>query len=537
MNNQSFDNLVKQKTNEHEAPVPPGVWEAIIKEKKKRRYPVFWWITGLVLVLLTVGIGILYKVGGNHYATADQITAVNPKTNTYPKENNNGTASAIPAIINVYTDTMAVDRMESSNAPTVLSAQQHIAKAHLHVANDSFPVKEDQSSDARDRNSTTIPALSNPDNSSRLSRPLLPQSSAASSTGISQRNNTVLTGRKGISVKNNRSGLLNNAVAGSTVFPSSFIRENASDDTTSAATKDLSGIPGENSYLLLSKNLQNLLSGSKLLQHSAIVQLPVIADSIIEPDIPMIKKIRTDQSGWSIDISVIPFQPVQQKQSLLSLTRTTIDNMHTTEYKPDHVQASLKPALAYNIGINKKINKHIVIGAGLQYAMIKEHITLSGKETNTFYQVVQRLDNSGGSPVLRDDTVASVTSGTRVIDAINSYRLLEIPLAIQYILGEQSSWSFRLNGGMQLGIAARYHNSINGKLVPVYSSGSHAGNSPAMRIGFFAGVRVTNRLTKKYHVFAAPYFRFSTGNYNTIINSKPIHQAGIAFGISYQIGR
>jgi hypothetical protein len=531
MTNQSFDNLVKQKANDHESPVPAGVWEAIVKGKKKRRYPVFWWTTGLGLVLLTVGIGILYKVGGSHHATADQITAVIPKTNTYPKGKNNDTASAIPATINVYADTMAVVRIGSDNAPAVLPAR-------LDVANDSFLVKEDQPSDARVRNSTvSTPALSAMDNSSHLSRPLLPQSSSASSTGIGQRSNATLPGQKEIPATEITGGLLKNPMTSHTVFPSSFTRENASDDTTIAATKDLLDIPGGDSYLLLNKNLQNLLSGSKLLQHSAIAHLPAIADSIIEPDMPTIKKIRPDQSGWSIDISVIPFQPVQQKQSLLSLTRTTIDNMHTTEYKPDNIQATLRTALAYNLGINKRINKHISIGAGLQYAMIKEHITLTGKETNTFYEVVQRLDNSGGNPVLRDDTVASVTSGIRVIDAINSYRLLEIPLSIQYMLVEQSSWSLRLHGGMQLGIAARYHNSIKGKLIPVYSSGSHAESSPAMRVGFFAGIRVTNRLTKKYHVFAAPYFRFSTGNYNTIINSKPIHQAGIAFGISYQIRR
>ncbi|MEO8771938.1 MAG: hypothetical protein ABI402_17710, partial [Ferruginibacter sp.] len=44
-----FDNIIKQKTNNHEAHVPPGAWDNIIKKEKKRRFTFFWWTAGILL--------------------------------------------------------------------------------------------------------------------------------------------------------------------------------------------------------------------------------------------------------------------------------------------------------------------------------------------------------------------------------------------------------------------------------------------------------------------------------------------------------
>jgi hypothetical protein len=312
-------------------------------------------------------------------------------------------------------------------------------------------------------------------------------------------------------------------------------QEYVSNDVTIIGTEDPLNTTTSEDSLQLINDLENILTDSTLLRDAGIIKPVDTANTIIQP---VIKRKRKSQSEWSMDISVIPFVPVTQKQSLLSVNRTIIENMHKAEYNSKQVRTTLQPALAYNLSISKRISKHIEIGAGLQYAVIKEHITLTGNEINTFYEEVQRLDNSGATPVLKTDTVATVSSGTRVIDAINSYRLLEIPLLIQYMFVEKHSWSLRLNAGVQFGIATSYHNSIHGKLEPVYASGTHRESNTTMCIGIFSGVRFTNQLSKKYKVFAAPYVRFNSGNAaNSILNNKPIHQAGMAIGINYKIGK
>src|SRR5688572_5858308 len=57
MKNDSFDDIVRKKALDHEGPVPPGTWEAIARKKKKRkRYPLFWWIAGISLLLGTTSL-------------------------------------------------------------------------------------------------------------------------------------------------------------------------------------------------------------------------------------------------------------------------------------------------------------------------------------------------------------------------------------------------------------------------------------------------------------------------------------------------
>jgi hypothetical protein len=44
-----FDDIIKQKANSHESPVPPGAWDNINKKKRKRRFIIWWMLAALII--------------------------------------------------------------------------------------------------------------------------------------------------------------------------------------------------------------------------------------------------------------------------------------------------------------------------------------------------------------------------------------------------------------------------------------------------------------------------------------------------------
>jgi hypothetical protein len=148
--------------------------------------------------------------------------------------------------------------------------------------------------------------------------------------------------------------------------------------------------------------------------------------------------------------------------------------------------------------------------------------------------VIQRLENGSGGPVLINDTIVVTTSGTRTIDAINSYRFLDIPISVHFSLLNKSNLSVALTAGINLGIYSSYNNSIQGKLVPIYSSGIYHDRPTSFRTEFVAGLRIARPLGRA-EIFAEPYLRFNPGAYkNTIVNQRSVHQAGLGLGISFK---
>jgi hypothetical protein len=184
------------------------------------------------------------------------------------------------------------------------------------------------------------------------------------------------------------------------------------------------------------------------------------------------------------------------------------------------------------------MNQRLTLGIGLQYAMIKEKVDLAGQETRTTYHEVQRLATGSGGPQLILDTVVSTNSSLLRINALNSYRLLSIPISIQYDLLQNRRWSLKVNGGLLATISGSYHNKIQGKLVPFDSQGIHAvRENSKSSFDLFAGLRFSRNYSS-FRLFAEPVLRYNINGYNfdAMINRKFIHQAGLSMGITYLVG-
>lgn len=517
MTNQSFDNEVKQKLSGHESPVPDGMWEAIAEKKKKRRYPFFWWLTsaGVLATLIT---GVI--IARPWLASLDKKTTAPIAKKSATSSNDRGTKDKYDTIhtesaTNPVTAALSSGQANDETSPVDIRTKKTIS--YLPGIDTNISINNAGGSKAAKKKETAITPVIQP----------------KSSSGRSSENNDAIVQievQPGGKVK--RPG---KTIAGSNT--SDKINENGLASTFETSKETGSSMKVSEEYAI-EKNLRyathpnNDMPGiNKFLQFSSPAKhLP---DSSIKQPVLAIKA-PSGKNNWSVDVGLSFFQPLRQKQALASINRVTNSNsnMHVAQYRADTIQSNLQPAFAYTIAVQKRINKRLLIGAGIQYGVMKEHLVLKGRETHTDYQVVQRLENGS----LRDDTVAVVTAGTRTIDAINSYRFLDIPLSLQYVVIEKSNLSLRITGGVNLGLYSRYNNSIEGNLQAVYSSGTAASKQPAgFRTEFYTGFRISRRLLNRVDIYAEPYLRFNAGKYaNTVINNRAVHQAGIRAGLIFQ---
>ncbi|MBL0356086.1 MAG: hypothetical protein IPP72_04010 [Chitinophagaceae bacterium] len=201
------------------------------------------------------------------------------------------------------------------------------------------------------------------------------------------------------------------------------------------------------------------------------------------------------------------------------------------------VSTSIDPSVAFSISARRELSKKLTVGLGLQYLLLKENITVSGKETNTAYSVVQRLVNGSTGPELINDTVATVTEGTRNINAVNSYHLYSIPVFIQYHFVQKRSWSLAAVGGMYINISSSYQNEINRDAAAMLTAIPAAASKKTIGLDIFAGLRFGKSIGNKIEFFALPSMRWNLGKYNiknSLLN-KTINQAGLSIGISYKV--
>lgn len=500
MTNQSFDNEVKQKMSAHEMPVPPGVWESIAQKKRKRRFFVFWWITGVGVLLLGI-------IGGraiinNNNKKGTSAVAVNVEQNQTVDSNDTRTMN----------DRESNDNNDKTDSPNVVSTT---------MIPDMNEKREEQNNRGMPTGNTRI---SNQSNSS-IGR--------ESSSSIQ-----IIPGTIGEKKKQQRSGNNNNNTGEEVIVPViSFNQPGRNESNDPAPSGSYS--PIMNKRIIDKAGLINTSAENKMTIVD-FIRPPASFDSALTNDIRESASalLKPKRSSWMIDVAVNTFMPVRRQQSLTAITRTTINPMHRAEFRADKIRTVLHPALSYSVTLRKKINNRIGIGAGVQYAVIKEIVTLSGKETNTQYSIVQRLQNGGSGPQLVNDTVANITTGTRIIDAVNSYRYFNMPLSAQYMLINQRDWSLQLNGGIDIGLYSSYNNSISGPLIAENAGGPIASKqNSSIKTGFFTGLRYSHYLNKGMQWFAEPYLRFNAGQYgNTVINNKAVHQAGIGVGLSFNFG-
>jgi hypothetical protein len=489
MKNDSFDDIVRKKVLDHEAPVPSGTWEAIAQMKKKRkRYPLFWWITGMSLL---AGAVLLFYI--KQYVFKSKGISNETLSKQQPVNHNSAQPGYGKNVAEKNNKSVSGTLVEASGPTTVIVSGwlQNRIKKNDNVT--SSPVNEESGKSLFD----------------------LPGGQFSYSRAISKKKISSSAGNADIARVNKETFDVSFSIE-NLLFSGDYFRRGKTAEFITTIKK-IKALPDTDSLML-----------------SRIDSVYNVISQMMSP----VAKKSFKKDKWTFDISVTPFLPLQQSKSVLYLSRTATGNMEKIEYKTDKIRTRPKPSVSYAISIHRKMSQRLRLGIGLQYAMIKEKVDLAGKETRTTYHEVQRLINGSGGPQLILDTVATTNSHLLSINALNSYRFLSIPLSVQYDLLQDRRWYLQVNGGLLATISGSYHNKIQGKLVAFDSQGIHAvkqnsGNS----LDLFAGLRLSRNYSS-FRLFAEPVLRYNINGYNfdAMINRKFIHQAGLSIGITYLVG-
>lgn len=527
MNNHSFDDLIKQKASGHESPVLPGTWEAIAEKKKKRkRYPLFWWLTGIVI--LTAGVSVI--VYQSKHKDNTEVLAVSKNTTFVDTTANNP--------VKMYSESgyqkeaienEIIPLTDKNNAGEIISTPGQIERNPENVQSvvPTTTNAADLPIEKKGANSESELVIQNTRENERARNVLHPATKKSANQGIIRSNNFPSVKVKAVESQADLSDQLTTnveIVSGSTEQP--IVNYNNHSKIANLATRYL------HDEQINSEAIDSIIKyGADSITQAGLAMINPV---VLIPDNGSIKK-----NHWAVDVSITPFLAVQSGESLLYLTRINTGNMQQSNFKTDKITTRLLPSIAYSIVVHKKINARLSIGAGLQYAMVKEKVDLGGKETRSTYVEVQRLDNSGSTPQLVKDTVETINTGTLTIDALNSYRFVSIPLSLQYKLLEKSGWSLKLHGGMIINLSADYRNSIQGVVTRFDKKGIHQlGQSNPTGIDVFAGLRIS-RTMRAFQLFAEPMLRYNVRRYDLegMISRKSIHHTGLSLGITYKLGR
>jgi hypothetical protein len=507
MNNDNFDDIIKRKADSHQSPVPADAWDNINKKKKKKPFVIFWWsLSSLLILCIFVCIYSARNVK-KILATNNSNTSVNSSSQpNKSNNNNNGTNS-------VVNDNVTATQTQSKN--TTINNQ-----LNKDVANEkSFTQNIKTNHSANDQ-------------------PSQPKASSLITTKNS------FTTQNYASIKKHK------------YSQQAKFKNTSVDAAIDAGSIDkTSNNPDDGNNVIDNKRNNNIKINDTQKIDSNKINLSVIATIQKKPPTDSSTKVKETDIGKTktnsqnkttinagkktknpeliLDFSATPFSPIQHYAQMLYLQRV---GDHST-YTANAVQTSLQPSVAFTLNVKKNISKKIIIGTGIQYSHISENIKLAGEQTDTTFTAIQRLVINGAARFLGSDTIATTATGTRIINAVNSYRLFSIPLFINYAFINRPVFSLSFTAGVYFTLA-QYNNSIDGKLQSVYSNGIEADNEKnKLATDVFAGIRLSWYVSKKYQLFTEPNFRYNLNKYeleNSFIN-KNINQAGVSIGVSYKI--
>lgn len=550
MKHHIFDNIIKEKALGHESAVPADAWDNIARQKRRRRYPVAWWLTIFLLIGFGYGVYRWSLQTGKDSKLADKSIVENKvkiagdqefeKSNVQAQAQTNVKEAGKTGHSSQELNANGHDKMNTASSydhryikkgkegdddqpvlpvtgnsghisKSIISQQDRNVKKPVTAALANISGKADKVLPAGDHDVAGTSAA--PQHTSKRRKPNKHKSPGDS------RDQLVARGKRS---GNDKGRTRMTMTAPAPVSDMEEMNEEATLDNTAIALKPNIGDSNKTVISIIVPGIND-----SIVRKDTINTLTALATAL--PPAPK-------KSGFSLEVSAMPFMPIQQNSSLQRIRRITTGPMSRSEYTADDIRTQLDPSFSFTLGARVKTGKRTWLGFGLQYTKIKESIRLSGAEVNTTYSIVKRLNSTGTALV--DDTVQTVVTGKRVIHAVNSFDLISIPVYLQYNLVEKRKWSLALNAGLSFSIRSDYRNSIKGELVPTYhSSAKSSGRDNKLTMDIFAGLRISRMFGERFQVFAEPSFQFNMVRFNMpdMINYKYIHRAGIGIGISYNI--
>ncbi len=487
-----FDDIIKNNANSHEAPVPPDAWDNIVKKKRKRRF-VFWWWTGAMILVGLAGGGYFF-MNNQSYDTIAAADKINDKQPVKSKESGQQQPTK-----------------KDESKVQMLPVQESTAAVNV-------PANEIRSAGGTNNKQPGVIYKKTK------------TSITISSNGPGQYDNTAAKGKKNIQTTK---GKLQTQQINPGVDELVAANENKNTNIEKLAIAE---VPGEE----IKKEDTNQPTIAAEDKTGTGVEAEKKTNDTGSPEkTGPLKKANTvaakqkKRKHWFFEAAVVPLIAASKYNENTSFNRTLAENNSVSVYKANLKNASIEPAVAFSLLIRREMNKKLAVGTGLQYMLLKENMSIEGREINTTYTIVDRLE----SGQLIQDTVTTITEGTRAVDAVNSYQLFSIPVFVQFNFIQKPGWSVGAVGGFYFNISSNYKNEINNNSAAPLLVAPGTTNRSNIGMDLFAGIRVSKNIGKRLDLFAMPSMRWSLARYN-IKNSlldKNINNAGAGFGLCYKI--
>jgi len=485
-----FDDIIKNKANEHEAPVPPDAWDNIVKKKKKRRLA-FWWLSGGALVLLGISLAGYYFLQGQEANGSNELVTSSQRGVELQEPNDAGrNETAVVEEKNIQPEVdanTAITSEQTKTANDLNKKEINTSKPGSTTINNARATITITNGEAGEENKR-----SNSKKKWRKSKGRL----------LAQQTSPGVEEMAAVKVEDNSN--------------TQILEETVSDNLTMAENKNVIALVVPDKKAVTAEEEKKKPDPEK---KEAVNQNTA--------------KKQTPKKPWFIEASAMPILTSSNMDETIVFNRTFSAGNNTIVYNGNLLKTSIEPAVAFSLAVRKEFNKKISMGAGLQYLQLKENLSIEGKEINTTYTPVQRLVNGQLVP----DTVVTVSEGTRSITAVNSYRQFSIPIFMQYSIIQKKQWSVSAVGGMYINISSSYQNEIDRNAAAPLLVTPAAENKTQTGIDVFAGVRIGKALGRKVDFFVMPSMRWNLTKYtveNSLLNRR-MNQAGVGFGICYKV--
>ncbi len=196
---------------------------------------------------------------------------------------------------------------------------------------------------------------------------------------------------------------------------------------------------------------------------------------------------------------------------------------------------------AFSIGLRytRVFNNGMSLRSGLNYSQINEKFSYTNPNDIRYIIVItpRQVTQPNGTVITVYDSLRYVQTGTRKKITYNRYRSIDIPLQMGYEFGNG-----RLHTNISIGAIINLYSwqkgdvlDANGEPVNITTgkSTSAYGFKTNIGAGFLSSVSLYYRLTNRWHLMAEPYFRynFSPMSKETLNLTQKYNTIGLRLGI------
>ncbi len=500
MNENLFDNYVKDKLHDYESSVPQGLWEKIVADKEKKKPLPFWKNGYLQSAVIGLVVGALLTSG--YWATKknNSVADNNYKIN---KTNNTVTNTILkPDQPTEGISTKAVTH--TSNSDDKRADEKHLISA---VAKKESTIQKNSSvaiettDNYNHYSKVEKKELANPVAVNRMGEEA-PKSVNNTSTAITDKVSSLQTEEKR-----------------ATQLPLSPVAKETT-MANDAMDNSLTHFFVKGNIVLSESDLADSKTVNKTLQSanntSTTIHLPNIKNK-----------------GWSVEFYASPDYDMKQ----VSANGVSASYLHSQD-------SSNKSIGGYTAGfrISKSISNNFSIKSGVQFKESTErfrYIKQNDVKNITVVSVRSYTDNSGATVYQNDTSTIQQVGGYTLRTVFNTYKSIEIPLIASWEKGN-NKWHVAVNGGIILNLATYYEGQTldnSYAIVPLsvkQSSGFFRSNA---NCSIYGSLSLLYNIGKGMDVFAEPYYRYALGNNSTsaIGYDQRFNSAGINCGIRYRI--